>query len=84
MHTLVIDESQRQMPLLATAKLSIERPGLNYALAQIAVKMDNIRADGGCEMYESFKAMDAEEKQYCLDDFITAVQTKQLSRSLTP
>jgi hypothetical protein len=76
-HVLKIDECQRQMLILALAKLSIERPGWNYALAKIAVKIDNIRPDGGCEMYEKFKSMDNEEKQWAVDGLIEAVQTKR-------
>lgn len=37
-----LEEGQRQMTLLALAKLSIERPGWTWALEQIALKMDNV------------------------------------------
>lgn len=46
-----LDESQRQVLLLAIAKLSLSRPGWHPAcLTPIAVKLD------GMEMYEAFRA----------------------------
>lgn len=39
--TLSLDEGQRQMVLLALAKLAIERPGWQSALEEIALQIDN-------------------------------------------
>lgn len=39
-HTIVLDESQRQMLLLAIAHLAVERPGWEKALSEVARKMD--------------------------------------------
>lgn len=47
-----IDEGQRQMVLLALAHLSVERPGWNTALREIATKMDDNRAS-----YEVFRRL---------------------------
>lgn len=52
-HTVEIDEGQ--MILLALAKLSLERPGWDDALNEIALKMDNRTDVGRGEMYESFR-----------------------------
>jgi hypothetical protein len=55
-HTITLDESERQAVLLALAKLSLERPGWDHMLNQIALKMDNaigVRA----QMYDSFRAL---------------------------
>jgi hypothetical protein len=48
-------EEQRQLVLLAIAKLSLSRPGFDYALREIAQKLH------GVTMYESFKAMGPDE-----------------------
>jgi hypothetical protein len=47
--TFTVDEGQRQILLLALAKLSLERPGWEYALDLIAAQLQ------GREMYESFR-----------------------------
>lgn len=39
--TLELDESERQMVLMALAHLSIERPGWDDALNRIALRIDN-------------------------------------------
>jgi hypothetical protein len=41
-HTLIIDESQRQMLLLALAHLAIERPGWDWTLGELAKKCDTV------------------------------------------
>jgi hypothetical protein len=56
MTTLQLDESQRQMVLLALAHLSIERRGWEYALHEIALLIDNQR-DGRAVMYDEFRAL---------------------------
>jgi len=43
--TITIDESQRQMILLALAHLAVERPGWLYACGETAKTMDHIEAD---------------------------------------
>jgi hypothetical protein len=43
MITVELDESQRQMVLMALAALAIERPGWDMALSAIALKMDNVQ-----------------------------------------
>lgn len=44
-HAIVIDESQRQAMLLALAHLTVERPGWEFMLTEIAKKMDNVIGD---------------------------------------
>ena len=44
-HAIVIDESQRQAVLLALAHLTVERPGWEFMLTEIAKKMDNVIGD---------------------------------------
>lgn len=55
-HTITIDESQRQMIMLALAKLRMERPGWDYALGEIAE-----RFPGGRTMYEQFVTLYSED-----------------------
>jgi len=54
-HTIVITEEERQMMLLALAKLALERPGWNDTLNELALKMDNKDADGRAQMFDNFK-----------------------------
>jgi hypothetical protein len=53
--TVVYDEAQRQVVLLALAELSIARPGWLEALEEIALKMDNKTAEGRAEMFDQFR-----------------------------
>jgi len=48
---VTVDESQRQLVLLALAKLSLERPGFEWALGEVA------RAFNGVTMYNQFKEL---------------------------
>ena len=59
-HAISIDEEQRQLVLLALAMLSLERPGFEYALTNIALLIDNHQPDGTAEMYEGFKALNSD------------------------
>jgi len=56
MYTIQIDESQRQLLLLALATLALQRPGFDFALAEIAKLIDN-DAGGQPEMYSQFKRL---------------------------
>jgi hypothetical protein len=56
-HDIQIDEGQRQMMLLALAKLSIERPGWLTAIEELALKMDNRTADGKPELLHEFRRL---------------------------
>lgn len=49
-----LEEGERQATLLALAKLSLERPGWDYMLNVIALKMDN-QSDGRAVMYDRFR-----------------------------
>jgi hypothetical protein len=51
---LAISEEERQLILLALAKLSLERPGWDFACHSIALKMDNVDSSGRAEMYDGF------------------------------
>ena len=54
-----ITEAERQMMILALAHLSVERPGWDFALNRLALKMDN--TDGGrAEMYDLFRKLEFE------------------------
>jgi len=56
--TIEITEEERQMALLAFAHLA--RPGWDWALAQLALKMDNRVGEGEAarpEMFDQFKAL---------------------------
>jgi len=54
--TLELDEGERQLVLLALAKLSIERPGWDAALNRIALRMDNTE-NGRAQMYDDFRKL---------------------------
>jgi len=54
--TLELDEGERQLVLLALAKLSIERPGWDDALNRIALRMDNTE-NGRAQMYDDFRKL---------------------------
>jgi hypothetical protein len=53
--TVDLEEGQRQMTLLALAKLSIERPGWLWALEQVALLMDDPEPDGKPYMFGEFR-----------------------------
>ncbi len=52
-YSLPLNEGERQMVLMALAKLCLERPGWDDALSQIAARIDNPLGAPGC-MYEDF------------------------------
>lgn len=52
---LALSESDRQLVLMALAKLSLERPGWDAALNIIALRVDN-NADGRATMYDEFRS----------------------------
>jgi hypothetical protein len=54
-HVMVVEEGERQAILLALAHLSIERPGWEVMLREIAMKMDN-EVQGKPQMFEHFRA----------------------------
>ena len=54
--TVEIDEAQRQMLLLALARLSVDRPGWDYALNEIARKIDNV-TDGRSVLFDRFRQL---------------------------
>ena len=45
-----IDESQRQLIMLALARLSLDRPGWHFALGEVAKQFP-----GGPELYDEFR-----------------------------
>jgi hypothetical protein len=53
---LDIDEGERQLILLALAVLSLDNPGFDYALNEIAKKMDNVENDRA-QMYDQFRVV---------------------------
>jgi hypothetical protein len=59
-HNLAIDEADRQMVLMALAHLAVERPGWDYALSRIAIRVDNKTRTGRPELYDEFREMHAE------------------------
>lgn len=61
MITVTIEEEQRQLMLLALATLSLQRPGFDQALAEIAKLMDNV-VGGRPVMYEAFHRPNADRE----------------------
>jgi uncharacterized protein HemY len=49
-----LDEAERQMVLLALARLSIERPGWDDAINRLALKVDDER-NGRAALYDAFR-----------------------------
>jgi hypothetical protein len=57
--TIVLQEEERQLTLMALAALSIERPGFDDALNRVALKMDDADCEGEAaraEMYDAFRS----------------------------
>jgi hypothetical protein len=52
--TLNLDESDRQLVLLALAVLSLDSPGFDDAINRIAVRIDNVE-NGRGQMYDDFR-----------------------------
>ena len=57
MYRIELSEEDRQLVILALAKLSLEQPGWAQALNEIALKMDNSLPDGSAEMFQAFRAI---------------------------
>lgn len=55
-HVLELSEEDRQLVLLALAVLSLESPGFDHALNEIAKRIDNVEA-GRAQMYDRFREM---------------------------
>lgn len=53
--TITFNDSDRQMVLLALAKLSLARPGWDEALNCIAARLDNVKG-GRAENYDTYRA----------------------------
>jgi hypothetical protein len=56
LHTLELEEGERQALLMALAHLAVERPGWDDMLNRIAVRIDNVK-DGRAAMYDEFRAL---------------------------
>lgn len=54
-----ITEEERQTIILALSRLSIERPGWDFLLNEIACKMDNV-LDERAVMYDQFRKLEYE------------------------
>jgi hypothetical protein len=59
-HTITIEEEQRQVILLAIAHLALARPGWDYMLTEIALRMDNKGPDGKPQMFSEFKSIETQ------------------------
>lgn len=57
-HRLLLDEGQRQMVIMALADLSVKSPGFDWALNEIARKIDNV-VDERAVMYDDFRRLRA-------------------------
>jgi len=56
LHTLELEEGERQALLLALAHLSVERPGWDHMLNEIARRIDNVAGDRA-KLYDQFRAL---------------------------
>jgi hypothetical protein len=59
---LSLNESDRQLTLLALAVLSLKSPGLDYALNEIAMRIDNVTG-GRAQMFDAFREARADQFQ---------------------
>ena len=59
---LKLDESERQMVLMALAHLAVERPGWEYVLHDIALRIDNAE-NHRAVLFDEFRAMHREAGQ---------------------
>lgn len=55
--TLELSEEERQAVILALSRLSIERPGWDFMLNEIACKMDNV-SEKRAVMYDQFRKLE--------------------------
>jgi hypothetical protein len=53
--TIDISEEQRQLIILALARLSMERPGWYFMCEQTALRFDNKNSHGHAEMFDTFR-----------------------------
>lgn len=60
---MLITEEERQLLLLAMAITSRQRPGLDYALSEIARRIDTLKPDGKLKMYEALKEYNPPSRQ---------------------
>lgn len=58
-HGLHLEESDRQLVLLALATLSLRSPGFDDALNRIAVRIDNVKKDRA-ELYDELRRVGVE------------------------
>ncbi len=54
-YTFTVDEGQRQMVIMALAKLAMAYPGWSMALEEICSQMDNKLPDGRPKMFVEFQ-----------------------------
>ena len=57
-HEVQLSEEERQLIVLALAKLSVARPGWDDVLNRIALKMDRPTGEGRASMYDDFRKLD--------------------------
>jgi len=55
--TLELSEEERQAVILALSRLSIEHPGWDFMLNEIACKMDNV-SEKRAVMYDQFRKLE--------------------------
>lgn len=63
-YTVTLDESERQAIILALAHVAVDRPGWDYMLNEIALKMDR-DIEGRAMMFETLKAI---KQRYLVPD----------------
>lgn len=53
--SIEISEEQRQLIILALARLSMERPGWFFMCERTALQMDKRKPDGSAQMFEELR-----------------------------
>lgn len=60
--TVTIAEEERQMLLLALAKLSLDRPGWHWGLGELAAKFSTApNVEDGRAMFEAFRRLNSDQ-----------------------
>ena len=74
--TVTIDESQRQMLVLALAKLSIERPGWVWTLGELAAKFSTApNLNDGRALFDQFREIHHPHNDVLRSDFHVHLDT---------
>lgn len=76
-----IEEGQRQLILLALATLALRSPGFDFALNEIAKKIDNTSETNRAIMYDQFRELNSDRT--ISNDFVISINL-DLAKAMKP